>query len=134
MSRSPSNAVSAALAAIAAGAATGAACMTAGVLALRWIPPGDPPDPASAAVVTLGLAAGILAAALSGWHHTRSVPEAWQRGVAAALAVLAATVLAAGAIPVDYFGGRVTLSGYALLVAAGAVLGHARARRERRRA
>ncbi len=59
-----------------------------------------------------GLATGIATA----WMLSRGIPDLWRRGVTSALSVFGATVLAAGAAPMDVLAGRVGLVAYLILL------------------
>jgi hypothetical protein len=70
------------------------------------------------------LFAGILAAATTAWLQAAPLAaDAWRRGVAAALAVVAGMLLAFLSAPADRLGGTFGLALYALLLAVGAVAG-----------
>jgi hypothetical protein len=72
----------------------------------------------------LVLFAGILAAATTAWLQAAPLAaDAWRRGVAAALAVVAGMLLAFLSAPADRLGGTFGLALYALLLAVGAVAG-----------
>ena len=71
--------------------------------------------------MTVGLAAGILVAALFGWRRSAPLHNLWQRGVIGVLAVVGALLVSFFfAIPADYFLG---LWGLVLLAAASFGLG-----------
>jgi hypothetical protein len=120
--RSP-DLVAVALGSIATGATAGAAAVTFGLLIFR--------DQLTQSL-PLVVFAGILAAALTAWLLADALAgEAWRRGVAAALAVFAALLLAFLSAPADRLAGPAGLAVYAALLAAAAAVG---ARYTRRRA
>ena len=112
--------VGTALFSIGAGASTGAALMTGGVATLRYLQAAGEPDPALAfGIITASALCGIVAAAASGWLHTRRIDDRWRRGVTGAVSVFGAVLLAIVATPVDTLAGPTGLVIYvAALVAA----------------
>jgi hypothetical protein len=123
--------VGTALAAIGAGATTGAVALTGGVLALRILQgqPAGIADDTAATLLTVSLAAGLVAAVATGWARTAAIDDYWRRGVTAAIAVLAMALLAVAATAVDQFAGPVGLGGYLLLLVAASIVTHRTARR-----
>ncbi len=112
----PPDRIGVALGALAAGAAAGGAVILAGLAMFR------PALAASRDGLPLVLFAGIVAAATLGWSLSRAIPDAWRRGVTAALAAVAALMLAGLAAPADMIAGRAGLVGYAAVLAVLAVL------------
>jgi hypothetical protein len=128
--------VGVALASIAAGACTGAATITLAVLALRTLIPGGavtdsaggPPPEAGALLQGAGFL-GIAIAAGCGWLLCRPLADPFQRGVAAAVAVFGALLLAVLAVPADAVGRATGLAVYLLVLVAAGSYAATRARR-----
>jgi hypothetical protein len=112
----PPDRIGIALGALAAGAAGGAAVTLAG-LAIFRAALADSRDS-----LPLILFAGIVSAAMLGWSLSRTIPDAWRRGVTAVLAVFGAMMLAGLAAPADMVAGRAGLMGYAGVLVLLAVL------------
>ncbi len=127
-----SDPVGTAVASIGAGATSGAAVMTAGVFVLRIAQAGDPAAVAASAgatVIGVSLFLGIVAAVASAWWRTRVIDDRWRRGVAAAVSVFGAALLALIATPADLVAGRLGLGLYLTVLLAAAVLTHLAAMR-----
>jgi hypothetical protein len=117
--------VGVAIGSIATGAAAGGAAVTLGVLLFR--------DQLRQSL-PLVLFSGVVASAATAWLMAAPLAhETWRRGVTAAVAVFAGTMLAFLSAPIDRLAGTFGLSLYALVLAAAAVFG-ARYTRERARA
>ncbi len=111
-----------ALAGLATGAATGAALITAGLIALRTFQRGRVADTQDQGFTLLAITVALatLSAAATGWLLSSGIVEAWRRGVVATLAVFGMVMLSLVAVPADLLAGRGGLAGYlALLLAAG---------------
>ena len=112
-----------AIASIAAGAATGAAVITAGVIAARTFV-----DSASTAaspfqvIVPVSLAIGVAAATATGAMLARPF-EPWRRGVIGMLSLFGTALLTLFSIPLDMLARRPAVIAYlALLVTAAVVM------------
>jgi len=112
----PPDRIGIALGALAAGAAAGGAVILLGLAMFRAA------LAAGRDSLPLVLFAGIVSAATLGWSLSRAIPDAWRRGVTAALAVAGALMLAGLAAPADMLAGRSGLMGYAGVLVVLAVL------------
>lgn len=128
-SGSTSDPVGTALFSVGAGATTGAAVMTGGVAALRYLQAGGEPDPNLAFAIVTGTALGGLAAAVAtGWVCTGPIDDRWRRAVTAAVSAFGAVLLALVATPVDLLLGTPGIAGYLVLLVAGLLSFHHAAR------
>jgi uncharacterized membrane protein (DUF441 family) len=127
-----SDPVGTALASIAAGATSGAAVLTAGVLALRILQSGEPsalsPD-VGGLILSTAVSVALLVAVTVTWLRSRPVADIRRRGVAAAVAVFGMVILAAFAPLADTLGGTVGLGVSLALFVAAAFAAHRAARR-----
>ena len=112
------------LASLGSGSATGAAVITAGMIAFRSLPAGADTEQATDLgflIITGSLLLGIAAAVATGWLLTKALGDMWRRAVVGALSVFGTMLLAALTMPVDMAGGSLSLAVYlaALIAAAG---------------
>jgi hypothetical protein len=108
-----------ALGSIAAGSTASAAVITVGLITLRSVQRGGPEDgntDVQLALLGTMLFAGLATGIATAWTLSRSIPDLWRRGVTSAVSVFGATVLAAGAAPMDLLAGRVGLVAYLILL------------------
>lgn len=120
-----------ALASLGAGAAVGAAVVTAALIILRTVQrqaSGGGDSALHATIIGAGLFAGIVTAVGAAWILSPTL-DPWRRSVTSALAVFAGTILATGAAPADWAGGRIGLAVYAMLLLSGAAYWGVRARK-----
>lgn len=119
-----SDPVGTAVGAIGGGAGAGAAVVTAALAVLRPLLIGSP-----VWLLPMVLFAGIAVAGITGWLLGGGIADSWRRGLAGALAVIAALMLSGLAAPVDAFTGRIGLAGYAVALTGLALFGTRTARR-----
>ena len=121
------------LAGIGAGATTGAAVMTAGVFALRFMQAsGNASNEVGGSVLTATLFGGLVAAVLSGWIATAPIADGWRRGVTAGISVLGAALLAIGATVADQLTGMIGVGAYCVVLVVAAGVTHRAAHRSGR--
>ncbi|MEE8250993.1 MAG: hypothetical protein V3R24_04595 [Gemmatimonadales bacterium] len=115
---------------IGTGATLGSAAITGGLIVFTSVS-SLRDDPASDRAFLFLLGTMIVSFTLSiatTWVLTRSIENAWRRGISSALAMTAAIVLSVFTAPIDNLGGRTALLAYFLLLltAAGLLLASAR--------
>ena len=118
-----SDPVGLALASIGLGATVGAAIMCAGLFVLRLIQQGAGPGQhvqLEFAVLTGAIFVGVAAAVIVSFRATGAIEDLWRRGVASAIAVFGAVLLATVSAPVDLAIQTPGLVAYVLLLIVGA--------------
>jgi hypothetical protein len=116
-----SDPVGTALASLGAGAATGAAVITVGTIVLRAGWGADAPN-SPIWFLPVVLFVGVVAAVVVCWRLSRPIEDYFRRGIAVAIAVFAALLLAGLAAPADIVGGILGLVIYLLLLIGADVL------------
>ena len=108
---------------IAASAALGAAIVTGGAIALRYVQGDDPvgtrPD-LEFMVLSSALMFGLMVSAGTAAFALRKITDLWRRGVAGAVAVFGTVILSSVAAPLELGLGLAVLHGYFVLL----IIGH----------
>ena len=120
-----------ALGSIGAGSTAGASVITIGLFVFRVLQgdvDGGLTQDEQFLILTAGLGVGMITAVTTALVLSRGIGDHWRRGVIAVCTVFAATILAAGATPIDVMLGRVGLVAYSALMAVAAVYSFGRAR------
>ncbi|HEY2824235.1 MAG TPA: hypothetical protein VGI83_01695 [Gemmatimonadales bacterium] len=107
-----------ALGAVGAGASFGGAVVAAGLLIFRTWQASGAAIPPRLPLLSGPLLTGIALSVTLTWRLTRLIPDVWQRGITAGLALFGSAMLAALAAPADTLGGRpgIALYGLALIL------------------